>query len=293
MKPDVIQIDFLQDWAEFLSWQLSRVGCDIESMDDPIEVAKLYFNQIKRRILPYPRKVLFPKNFNCPEEFRPVVNTIASMAERGRNLTCFLSRSIDKNPGFNDLMLNNWDIHHLHLNLSRDKDGYVARSKELLFVRVTNSNFYVIAIMKHGDWALRKSIEIIHENWPDSIEQFRLNYVLSSIDSISDEDRMELWKAGISSPVDLGQGKVYIPPGMGIATTGISTEVMMKVNQSASNINRLQKWVIDNIELVLDGIENSGYVVDEIPRFRLVMKDREGYAHELTSNVAIRLPEIV
>lgn len=67
-------------------------------------------------------------------------------------------------------MLNDWGIYHLHLGTTIQSDGFVEQDNdELLFARITPTKFYLINVMKHGDWERKLIVEILHSNWPETI----------------------------------------------------------------------------------------------------------------------------
>lgn len=70
-------------------------------------------------------------------------------------------------------------IYHLHLSEEIDpRDGFMQRSDKLLMVRIEDKTVYFIAVVDHNlknVWSLKRYIEIIKANWPETIERYRMN----------------------------------------------------------------------------------------------------------------------
>ena len=67
-----------------------------------------------------------------------------------------------------DLMLNDWGLHHLHLSVNKEKDGWVTRTGPVLFAVFKPNQAYLIDIRPHGSWYHEDLIRIIVEEWPDA-----------------------------------------------------------------------------------------------------------------------------
>ena len=70
---------------------------------------------MKKLISLQPRKVYYSKKFLCPDECKDALNILISNIERGNNLLPYMSKQVI-NPEKNDGLLNDWNIHHFHLN---------------------------------------------------------------------------------------------------------------------------------------------------------------------------------
>ena len=53
---------------------------------------------------------------------------------------------------YDDDLLNDWDIYHLHLGTNLHIDGFVKRTGPMLFVRFNEQNAYFKNVMGHGSW---------------------------------------------------------------------------------------------------------------------------------------------
>jgi hypothetical protein len=220
---------------------------------------KYYLNWLGRLIEPKPRKVHqskellsnpLSKNFSIP------LADIIQKIENGTDITCHLSDRITtgytsinsgytpvpskKNPvsrekNFNpinkrdlDLLLNDWKIHHLHLSTNIENNGFVTRTKQLLFAVFTKSDSYLIDISTHGKWADDHLIRVIVSNWPH--ENLVWSLRASGVPPTSEEERLQLRSAG--APLLVGvDGKVFMATDGGISTAGTSTRAGMTADQ--------------------------------------------------------------
>ena len=83
-----------------------------------------------------------------------------------------------RSPSFNDALLNDWGIHHVHLGTTIDSDGFVTRTEPVLFARFDSANAYLIDVLPHGSWSLQRLVKDLYDNWSASIKHFRINGVL-------------------------------------------------------------------------------------------------------------------
>ena len=74
------------------------------------------------------------------QKFKYVINQIIEKAKTGNNLNMYLSKSIKDNIIKPDKMLNDWGVVHLHLG-DKEKNGYINRTKELLFIYRDNQDY--------------------------------------------------------------------------------------------------------------------------------------------------------
>jgi len=245
MQTFEVIVDFYSDWIQMLRKELLAEGYAVDASENPFEVCKKYFNVQKRRITKKPRKVLISREFKCPLEYQAAVNTIIDRAEKGEDLTPYLSKLL-LDADYNDSLLNDWGIHHFHLsNLPDPKNPqFVERTKSLLFARVTNDCFYLIAVMKHGDWTNKQLLEILHANWPDSLQIYRCD--ISSLSGYSEDDIRKFRKHNIMAFIELHDGTTYAPLGGGYATSGVSIEVVQCCDYMKACIDELEEYVKQN-----------------------------------------------
>jgi len=101
------------------------------------------------------------------QNYKIVIDEIIKKAQNGLDINPYLSRGIKKiaKP---DSMLNDWGVLHLHLSNELENDGFMKRTKDLLFVyRDINipHKLYFLDIFSHGDWSKQQTVKILHNNW--------------------------------------------------------------------------------------------------------------------------------
>lgn len=181
-----IRINLYQDWVSLLRSELNKSGYQDKPYGDK-EVSQIYLNRQKRLISQKPREVLKSVTFQCPDKVKEGLNMVENAISKGQDLTPHLSENI-RSPKYNDYLLNDWGIHHLHLGTTMRPNGFIKREGPLLFCRFDENTAYLISIQPHGSWTEQDMIRVLHKNWPESIAHFRLNDTAESTRSISDQD---------------------------------------------------------------------------------------------------------
>lgn len=285
-----IELDFYGDWISILRRELAAMGHPTSPNDSPQEISLRYFNLIRRMIWPTPRAVYVSKEFSCPQEHAAGVELIKHKIVSGESLAPHLSNTIRSTPDYDDLLLNDWGIHHLHLGTTLDTSGLVAkRTGPLLFVRVTDTAVYLINVFAHDAWTQKQIIEILHANWPDSIKQFSCPGISSAF-SPSDSDRARFRKAGLTVLCQLADGTVYVPIGGGYMSTGLSMRVLMESDRYARWVHSFEKYVREQAPEFVRRVEAIGRKVGPVLKFQLVLdKEDHPFALETTSNVRFEL----
>ncbi|WP_338834331.1 hypothetical protein MHLNE_06900 [Moorella humiferrea] len=287
-----VKIDFYSDWIRFLKHQLSNFGFVIDDEVGGQEISIKYFNLQKRLVPPRPRKILIAEEFTCPPYLESGLEAIKKKIEEGQILTPHLSKKI-ADLDYNDALLNDWGIHHLHLGTTVDNSGFIVRTREVLFVRFDEENAYFINVMPHGTWSEQELVRVIHRNWPKSIKRFRLNGVIGTEFKLSNEDIEKLRKAGVVTLVEVEKGVVYAPIGGGYATSGVSVEVVTTSDYFSNRVRQLEKYIIDNIDQIVIKMKSINMSVSENVEFVLLLERNEAVALEKNTKVGIKLGPLV
>ena len=284
----VIEMDFYSDWIEILRRELTTEGFPPEAHDDDQDICFRYFNFRKRSVSTIPREVLKPSDFTVPTEHQEGVDEIIKKLENGTSMVPHLSRSIT-DADYDDAMLNDWGIHHFHLGTTIDQTGFVERTGPLLFTRITNKHAYLLGIFGHGQWANQTLIEIIHNTWPDSINQFKLVGVIELFDIPTDQEISMLRSGGISTIVQTADQTVYAPMGGGITTSGLSVEVVSVCDRYARAVKKLEQYVIAQSEKMIKHLSDQGHEVGDTVTLKLQIINGQFVAVEEMSRVGYGL----
>lgn len=289
-----IKMDFYGDWISFLKNQLQNAGYKINTNASQEDISIQYFNLLKRRVTPVLRSVLISNEFKCPSKCKAGLEIVKEKIEKGQDITPFLSTGLKKME-YDDGLLNDWGIHHLHLGTTMRNDGFVQRTGPVLFVRFDEEYAYFINVMDHGrghePWFKQELVRIIHRNWPKSIEQFRLKEVLGLSNPITDKDIKTL-RGHTLTFIEPEKGVVYMPPGMGCATSGTSIEVVMVSDDYAIRMRNYEEVIRENIDEIVGDIKKHGINPKQELSFSLKIDRNIVYAYENNLNVNVNLGEL-
>lgn len=268
-----IEIDFQSDWILILKRRIQDLGYIVEQTWDDSTISDVYFNLVRRLIEAKPRKVVQSREFKCPVEFTRGLEWIKDKASKGGDLNPHLSRKT-KDAMYDDPLLNDWDIQHLHLGEKIESNGLATGTKPVLFARVTSDTFYLLDVMNHGrgyqPWIKKRLVNIIRENWPDSIAVSRLNGVVDMEVNPSEQDIGQLRKAGINTLLRTDDGAIFAPLGGGVTRSGISVVAVEDSHRYFRLVDKIAEHVKEHVS-ELDGMaEQSDQAKGKTLHFRLV-----------------------
>lgn len=283
-----VDMDFDKDFVENLTAELADHNINVDITDDSETVKIKYFNFKKRLIPPVPRQVLKSNEFTCPTDQESGLEIIEEKIKKGDNLLPHLSRQLT-NLDYNDSLLNDWGIYHLHLGTVIEGDGFINRTGPVLFARFDMENAYLINVMGHGSWTKQQMIRVLHDNWPKSIEMYRLKGVIGLSHAPTDDDIKSARKFGVNTSIQLEPGVVYTNIGGGYTTSKTSIDVMQAMFYYNRVIKQLQKHVTENADKI-GGILKKDYGYDDTQlTFKLGIEDGEYFAVEQNTMVAFSL----
>jgi hypothetical protein len=288
-----INANFYDDLVEILKKELLSIGFAVKPNEEKRNICLWYFNLRKRLVMPVPRIVLISKEFSCPPDLNDGLKMIKEKIVKGQNITPHLSRRISAqkitNLDYDDAFLNDWGIHHLHLGTVIKDDGFIDRTDLLLFARFDNKYAYFINVMPHGSWTKQQLIKILYDNWPVSIEMYRLKGVLGLERKISDDDYKALRGSNVSTAVEIGEGIVYGSIGGGYTTSGLSVEVLMASDYFTKLVHKLEEDLRSNKNNVIDLFEKENVTLENELEFHLAIKNGEYFAIEKHSMKELNL----
>ena len=219
-----LRMNLFKDFADAVRHHMAVRGYEVTHVQDDDHAAIMLYYKISRyTIEPRPRQVLKAPGFQRPPQHELGIQKLEQAIQNGTSLTPYRSKSIATAASDDDLF-DYWQIHHFHLGSNLMNDGFVGRTNELLFCRIEDTQAYFIRIASHDSspWAKKELIEVIHENWPDTISSSRVSNVSSLATELDDEDRKALRRANAVTFLDMADGTIYIEPGIG-RTMGRST----------------------------------------------------------------------
>lgn len=263
-------------WKEFIKHgrkEFTANGVTTNAISDEA-LPLAYLNWLKRAVSAMPRKIHRSNKFSCPPECVDGLAEIERKIAIGETLRPHLSTRIT-NPTYNDPMLNDWGIYHLHLGRNLQSNGFVERTGQLLYARFDGPNAYLLGIVPHhGLWTLKDMIQVMHENWPSTIERYRVKGIASNDAGHTDNEHAAIRNHSANALIHIAPGIVYTGPGGGLTSSGTGMETL-----------RLH----DFLQLSVQDMENHikserGKTLPTNPDVRLVV-ERKGNKLTLIANI--------
>ncbi|MCQ4085863.1 hypothetical protein [Saccharibacillus sp. JS10] len=289
-----VNIDLISDWNSYLGNKLSEFNLlsenDIRRIPER-DVAWSFFELSHKLIEPNIRRIHFSRDFNCDPTLQSGLDNLVKKIERGENLTPHLSRGI-KRLNTPDDLLNDWGIYHLHLGITVESDGFVERGGPLLYAFFSDSDAYLIDIMDHYSFATKRLLTIIHENWPEVIQQYRINATMEPRIEYTDDQIKCLRKAGIVTFTQVEEGVAYAPPGGGQTSARTSGSARISANRFHNILVGLELYIKQNLYEFINKVKaRLGKMPPELT-FRLgVGVKGEFYAIETNSMISFLIRE--
>ena len=281
-----VDIDLHRDLAGIFRAELDRLRYDVRRISGDVALLRAYYGVCRRLVLPQSRRIIKSKGFSCNPKYHVGLAQIEQVVRDRGDLTPYLSKKI-RDLKYNDDLLNDWGIHHLHLGTSMEKDGFVSRTGPLLHCRFEDDIAYFIDVLPHGSWTLQRLVTIMHENWPDFLSRFRIRGVTG--DRLTDEEIKVLRDKRLNYFLKMNDGTVYGVMGGGYSTAGTNSMDVAKADYMLSWAEDRQREIIDNIDSIAADSQRQGVDLPLSPRFRMQVIDGQFYAVEIDSKVGIDL----
>jgi len=261
-----------------------------------------YFEMTTRRIQPAPRDVHFSdqihtslgelsrkrKSDRSARDAWGMVFGLRQHLVDGVNVNAFLSKNIRNADGWDGLLWT-YGMHHFHLGRETDKDGFVKRSKHLLFAIVTSTDAYFVDVRPHPPrdgigWVSQELLQIVHSSWPKLIEANVLHGV--SGDELTDEEMRELRRKNMNAAISI-DGKAIAPLRGGLASDGSSILCTYSAMWLMNEI-RVHEEALRNDEVrqaVAEDLRKKGFDVEPTLEFELVILEELAPAPELIATL--------
>lgn len=281
-------VDFTSDWKKFMEDEISSQGYSVDANEDIHKISYRFFNLRKRHIAPVRRAVHESIGFSCPANLQNGYDILKAKLQTGQDVYPHLSKFLLKDD-YEDSLLNDWGIHHLHLGVNPEKSGFIERTGPLLFAHVTADSVYCLGIYPHGSWTQQDLIRVIHDNWPSVIAAKKINGVVGLSHIATDSDIAALRKAGVQTMIQLEPGVVYAPLGGGYSTAGTSIESTMRSDWYMRLIRNLEDHVKENLDKFTTRIRDLGHSHGNPPTFSLMVNEQGFFAVEVAAGVAFLL----
>lgn len=285
-----VTCNFVEDSAELRRKEIEQIGTQVPAEYDALDTISCYTELVTRLIRPAPREVFTPPKFECEPSDDEGLHLIFRRSREGESLIPFQTtrtlRFSDK-PGrdgkralFHDALLNDWGIHHFHLGTTPySKDSrFVDRGDRLLFARVTDDALYALAVMGHADaekrpsFTNKKLVQILHDNWPDSIASGRLIGVRKATE-VSSGELGALRASGFMVTTTVADGTVYGAIGGGYLKSRSSFRAGLITDAVLEELRNVESRVRQRAESIADLIGTLGGVRPSELNLKLVHQD--------------------
>lgn len=234
-------LDFENDIRKEIQRVSKEIGFKVSADRDFHNILLDYLTVRTKIIEPKPRRILINPEFLQEIQSHPKrkeIEFIINYAKQGKNLNVFQSKKLLQS-NFHDHLQNEWNIYHFHLSLVKDKKSdFVKQVNSLLFVYITNDTIVFLGADTHKDGIFGDVtwIEILHDNFPDLIKEYRDDEILDIYPKVNSIERQTIWNKGLSMGMTKVKGVVYHNPGIGRMLSGHS----MTVSKSAMDLSR---WI--------------------------------------------------
>lgn len=248
--------DFAADLRNHAASELEGAGYKIPVGDDP-DRAIYVLMSLRRRWLPQRPRTVIESDALSKAKLSPAlregVDRVRDAIERGADLRPFQSRLVTEEAEYQDLMLNDWGIHHFHLGPFHEGAKSCGRINELLFAWVEEDRALLIDVRDHSSFEEQALLEIINNEWPDVLGRFIV--AIGSVDpDPRGRERRALRKAGVSLLTSLSDGKVLRPLGGGSSTDGGSWQASLDADCWLIKVEKMQEAYVANAAQFADAL---------------------------------------
>jgi hypothetical protein len=285
-----VEIDLYRDWIQSSRNELIAWGYDLTKLRTDQDIARCYLNVEWRRIRREPRVILKASDFTCPPEKAAGLAELELKVLAGQDLLPHLSRGLMKIK-YNDALLNDWGVYHLHLGTQLDRDGFVERRGRdgnlVLFACFDGSAAYFLRVMEHGKWSDQSLVQTLHDNWPSLIEGARLKGVQGKERRLTDDEIRLARSKGLSVMVLVGDGTVYQPLAGGYASSRLSSVVVVEADRRKRLLDAWTHSIIEQIDVIAAKAEAQGVKVPHRLTFELQEESGKAQAFERSCKLAV------
>jgi len=253
-------MDFLTDLDEIISDKIgdinNKTGFNIQITDSeiPKRLQKLFnlkFKMISQKV----RNVHYSSELRSKTLTEPYVSVLKEIEEKFKNgddLNPYLSRHAF-DPEFQDGLLNDWGIHHLHLNNRKDNeiDYLYSTSGCLLFVAVGETDVYFLETRPHNEsyrsspeyplWVRNEFLKIIKNNWNNLLKSSELDG-FKPAEPMNRDDQIVFRDNNVYTLAQIDD-KVYLPFGGGITTSGVGGRQVEARTGLLTDLSRDQRYI--------------------------------------------------
>jgi hypothetical protein len=299
-----VESDFRADLLLKTQNLLTELGVTFDWNLGYRELFETFWNVKLRLVEMNPRKVLEAPELAVQlaavsEADRLGVEVLRMKFLAGEGVNPFQSKAVADagHRSFDDLLYNEWGIHHFHLGVHKPGRRFAERSKNLLFALVRPKVVCFVAVLPHRDettkkahWTNLELVETIHRNWPSAIKRCKAEGWTVDQAWTSEQHAM-FRKKGLTVVTTVKDGTSYTPPGGGYMGSGFSWQAGRRADRGLNNLTRWEKQLREGT-IVAERFAAEGKPLPEKVRLNLAI-DEDGiafavdYEHELVIEMGV------
>lgn len=242
MNNELMVANFFSDMAQECKRKLVAAGYSVPSPVEDADVVRSYLNVRRRRVSVRPRAV-HKAPYSVPTHLVLGEKTFLARVAAGDDLRPNQSTRLHE-LDYEDGMLNDFGIQHFYLGVAQHstRPYFVARTDPLLFALVRESDLYCIGYYSHGEWSKTTLMDVVHQNWPNTISEYALDAVELAC-SFTEDEHERLRREGINVVTQRPDGTIHIGPGGGITSAGTSVVDMRDLMSARRLCSELESTV--------------------------------------------------
>jgi hypothetical protein len=206
-----------------------------------------WLHYVARRVPQRPRAVVESTEVVAASAKYSAIELIARQLRNGGDVSPWLHDKIRKAKADAraDMMFNDWQILHFHLGTVFESSTKVKRSEELLFSYITADKAILLDVHRHGAWAMRDLLRVLARTAPLTMARYELKGIWPGQRGYTDNGYQKLRESGLTPMLSI-DGRLYIPPGLGVTTSRHSTRIVRYAQQLRRATHELLECVRTN-----------------------------------------------
>lgn len=204
----------------------------------------------RARLIPCrPRKVIVSEQVSARMAAYPAIRRLKTEFAVGRDVSPWLSDRVRnrKDDPMADLMFNDWQVSHFHLGdlfVSQSKVGPRPKGELLLFALVKADRVTFLDLYPHGAWTMQQILRVLLQTSPQDMPEMK-GILGTQSGGLTDAEHLKARQGGITAPIHI-DGRVFLPPGLGVSNSGHATRLVLLFNNLSKQIRHVHGLLKDN-----------------------------------------------
>ncbi|MBE6444041.1 MAG: hypothetical protein E7020_05175 [Alphaproteobacteria bacterium] len=192
-------IELFNDFIKTQNIEITKHSKEYLKDADYKDLLKCYIYNMQRlpcgkKAVYYSKEILKSKLYKA---FKKKIDNIQKCFEKGSSILPYLSTH-SNHLTYNDYMLNDWGIIHLHIHPLDKRTKY--NDNFLLFTYVWGNNVFFLDVRNHSNFADKDLLDILDRNWQGLLDGCSLKGIPLS-EEIAKQDIISMRKSKIIYPI--------------------------------------------------------------------------------------------